>query len=448
MEEKPRKQPAGLRKRVTILQIPGYFGTEKIREKISAAAKRAAGPFRNLEPEKKERYTRLAVSLVLVAGITLGSIATVAASARYATVAVNGKEKQAVEIDSTDTTRILNQAGVSAGADDIVLRTDEKSGNVDIAVLTAKHVFVETDGKTECVLMHFGDTVSEALAKAGVAPDANDLVSENGSAGVADGMKIVVTRRCSVNIEADGKTVGAVVGEGSVSRALSEAGVALGPEDTTDVAAGAAVTEGMTIRVGRVTYKEITATQPVAFPTVTKKDNSMAAGAKAVKAEGQNGLKTIVTRQKLCNGNIVQTSVVKTEITKQPVAKVVAVGTKTLGSAYASVRSDGTLVDQNGSTVSYRKVYTGRCSAYSCGTYTSTGQRARFGLVAVNPSIIPYGSRLYICSPSGKVVYGYAVAADTGGAALSGRIVADLYYPSESQCEDFGCRTMNVYVLN
>ncbi len=47
-----------------------------------------------------------------------------------------------------------------------------------------------------------------------------------------------------------------------------------------------------------------------------------------------------------------------------------------------------------------------------------------------------------------KIVYGYAVAADTGGAAMSGNIVADLYYPSESQCENFGTRTMNVYVLN
>ena len=45
-------------------------------------------------------------------------------------------------------------------------------------------------------------------------------------------------------------------------------------------------------------------------------------------------------------------------------------------------------------------------------------------------------------------MYGYAEAADTGGAMLSGRILVDLYYDTESQCNSFGVRNMLIYVLD
>ena len=448
MGEKPQKSPAGPWKRVMTLQIPAYFGLKRPVEKVSRRSGRARGPFRNMNQEKKERAVRLTVSLTLAVGITLGSIATVMASTFHASISVDGSAPQVVAIDTTDTQEILKHADVSVCADDIVARTDDKSGDVSLSVRTGRRVSVTADGKTDGVLMHFGDTVADALAQAGVSLNPLDVVSAAETAKVSDGMKIAVTRRYHVNIEADGKTVSTVVTEGTVSDALVQAGVVLGPEDTTNVSGTAAVSEGTTVEVGRVAYRDVTATQTIAYSTVTQKDSSLNSGAKKVKTQGQNGVKTIVTRQKLLNGSVVQSSVVKTETTRQPVNEVVAVGTKTPGRAYAAVRSDGTLVDQDGNSVSYRKVYTGQCTAYHCGTTTSTGRSVRYGLVAVNPNIIPYGSRLYICSPSGKVVYGYATAADTGGAAMSGRIVADLYYPSDSQCVNFGRRTMNVYVLD
>lgn len=430
------------------MQIPEYFDVENQIRSFRGATGRAISLNRDTGPEKKQRFMRVTVSLMLMVGIALGSIATVAASARYAAVTVDGKLEPVVEMTSTATADILKQAGVSAGTDDIVRRTDETSGNVDLTVLTAKRVTVSVDGSPRVVMMHFGDTVSAALAKAGVSLGANDLVSADNTARVTDGMGITVTRRCAVSITADGKTVNTLVEQGTVSHALSQAGITLGPNDTTNVCQTSNVADGMTIQVGRITYKDVTTTQPVAFSTVTKEDSSIDAGTKSVATQGQNGVKTIVTRQKLCNGKVVQSSVLKAEVTKQPVNEVVTVGTKSLARAYASVHPDGSIVDQNGNTVSYRKVYTGRCTAYNCGTYTATGERVHFGLVAVNPNIIPYGSRLYICSPDGGTVYGYAIASDTGGAAMSGRIVADLYYPSESQCVNFGSRTMNVYVLN
>lgn len=70
---------------------------------------------------------------------------------------------------------------------------------------------------------------------------------------------------------------------------------------------------------------------------------------------------------------------------------------------------------------------------------TATGLVARHGIVAVDPDVIPLGSRLYIPG------YGLAIAADTGG-AIEGDII-DLCMESYDDCMDFGRQDVEVYIL-
>ena len=70
---------------------------------------------------------------------------------------------------------------------------------------------------------------------------------------------------------------------------------------------------------------------------------------------------------------------------------------------------------------------------------TATGIPATYGVAAVDPAVIPLGSRLYIPG------YGEAIAADTGGAIYGNRI--DLCMESYSECMNFGRRYVTVYVL-
>ena len=70
---------------------------------------------------------------------------------------------------------------------------------------------------------------------------------------------------------------------------------------------------------------------------------------------------------------------------------------------------------------------------------TATGIPATYGVVAVDPGVIPLGTRLYIPG------YGEAVAADTGGAINGYKI--DLCMESYEECMNFGRRTITVYVL-
>jgi 3D (Asp-Asp-Asp) domain-containing protein len=109
----------------------------------------------------------------------------------------------------------------------------------------------------------------------------------------------------------------------------------------------------------------------------------------------------------------------------------------------------GTFFDHNGKKVAYKKIVTGPATAYSAqvGAYTAVGSRVKIGGVAVNPRQIPYGSKVYIETPDKKLVYGYAVANDTGGFVYTSSTVVDLFYPLESTCNTWGRRTVNIYVL-
>ena len=67
------------------------------------------------------------------------------------------------------------------------------------------------------------------------------------------------------------------------------------------------------------------------------------------------------------------------------------------------------------------------------------------GVVAVDPRVIPLGTKLYIESMDGWPDYGYAVAGDTGGAIKGNKI--DLFYHSSKTVRQFGRRNVRVKIL-
>ena len=77
---------------------------------------------------------------------------------------------------------------------------------------------------------------------------------------------------------------------------------------------------------------------------------------------------------------------------------------------------------------------------------TSTGMQMGYGVIAVDPTVIPYGTRMYIESVDGKYKYGYAIAGDCGG-AIKGKKV-DLFYWSRTDCLNFGRRDVKIYFLD
>ena len=63
----------------------------------------------------------------------------------------------------------------------------------------------------------------------------------------------------------------------------------------------------------------------------------------------------------------------------------------------------------------------------------------------MDPSVIPLGTKMYIVSSDGSVVYGLCTAEDTGGAIKGNKV--DLYYDTRAECLKFGRRSVDVYIL-
>ncbi len=103
------------------------------------------------------------------------------------------------------------------------------------------------------------------------------------------------------------------------------------------------------------------------------------------------------------------------------------------------------IIETSYGTINYSNVMSMEATAYlptdgSGAGITATGIRATYGIVAVDPRVIPLGTKVYIPG------YGVALAADTGGAIKGYKI--DLCMESYSDCMRFGRRNVTVYVLD
>ena len=388
-------------------------------------------------------------ALVVMMAICIGSVITVMAQTVEVTIVDNGEQTSVSMMDPSEEsvlkTAVERQLVEPVDGDDQVVFNEEENTLTIRRGLTAE---VAADGTTRTVKLYYGDTVAEAVEESGFTLGENDVLSVDADTILREDAEVSITRYYHVTLAHDGEEQTLLVKEGDVASALEAANLTLGKEDYTDVPLDQALTEGLVVTVSRVTYEETQETEAVAYSTKEEKTDSLYEGETKVKTEGVEGERTIVYRNKMVNGKVVETEEISNEVTTEPVDKVVLVGTKKKPSGYASISSDGTLIDHNGNRVSYKKAFTGRCTAYTGGGWTATGRPAQYGNIAVNPDVVPYGSKLYICSPDGSVVYGYAIAADTGGFASKGYIMADLYFDTYEECANFGVRNMTIYVLS
>lgn len=253
-----------------------------------------------------------------------------------------------------------------------------------------------------------------------------------------------------VKVSADNSVKTVIMARGTVADALKKADVTLSPDDEVSVPLASAVTAGASVSVNRVTYKNVTQTSAIPYSTVTSQTASLLKNVTRIVTAGKEGQMQTVYRQKYVNGTLAQTDTVSENVVSQPVTCQVQVGTADPTPARLSPVSAITL-NANGVPNSYSKLITGFATAYSPkdGHYGSTGVSMREGYVAVNPNVIPYGSKLYIVSSDGSYVYGYAVAADTGGFAYnSSGVIVDLYFNTAAKADSFGKRGVSVYILS
>ena len=312
-------------------------------------------------------------------------------------------------------------------------------------------VTVTADGERK-VFSILGGTVATALEKAGVSLKDGDSANYDLDEPLFDKMNIRVTHPVKITVTADGETGEYEVSASNVVMALRKCGITLSEDDRLNVERQAHPTDGMHIIVTRVRTEEVTELQEIDYPVQYITSDSMYEDEQEIRTPGEKGEKEVLYKLFYIGDELDGEEVVSEKVVKEPVPEVVVVGTQKRETpsapSYGVSGSAGTFVDSSGNTVSYAQRLEGVCTAYyPINPTTSTGATAGYGCIAVNPNIIPYGTRMYIASPDGSVIYGYGVACDTGGAAMAGDIIADLCYDTEAECSIIGRRNMVIYIL-
>lgn len=360
-------------------------------------------------------------ALLLASLIVVGSVLTVAAAA------ATGIEKSESENNIADGMVYTN------------LSSDE-----DFHLLSAFEVSVNNNGQTTKLIMSNG-TVADALEKAGVELKENQISVPAASTEITTDTDIVILNAKKVKLTADGKTEDVLLPYGKVADSLILAGVKLSQDDILSVERNAKISDISELTIKRVTYKSETVTEKVEFESKNENSDKIELGETKLKTKGVDGEKLVTKKVKYIDGKKSDEKVIGEKVTKAPVDEVTLVGTK----GAASSGGAGTFTDENGVEVSYSYVLTGSGTAYTAspGALTATGNEVYEGGVAVNPSLIPYGSKLYIETTDGSFSYGYATAIDTGGALMDGSAIVDLFYFSLDDCYSFGRRDVNVYII-
>lgn len=214
-----------------------------------------------------------------------------------------------------------------------------------------------------------------------------------------------------------------------------------------DINKNTELTKNMVIDLTSITEKKITKKETIAYDTEIRENPDLEEGKENVLQEGENGELSIITKENYSGAELISSEVVEELVTKEAKNKIIERGTKKkeIPIPVVELKKEKQPASVTASTVtnnstSLNVVATGYTPGDpGCTGITYTGTKASRGTIAVDPRVIPFGTKLYIPG------YGYGVAADTGGAIKGNKI--DLCYESRTEALNWGIKNITVYIV-
>lgn len=404
------------------------------------------------------RGHKILTALITVIFAFSVTVTAFAAANAYVTVTIVDGDKS-VSISSKEETpeQIVSKAGFTLGVNDELDLTDYSAENGGTIVIDrAKLVRVDDNGII-AYFVGYSDTVSDILGKHGIVINEGDETDVDLSQLISDKLHMFIKRAFTVNIESDGSSQKLAIANGTVADAIEKAGIELGSNDKVTPSLDTVLNGFTTIKISRVKYETKLERKSVPFETEIVKSAEMYVDESEVITEGVEGEKTVFYTEKYVDGELTETVFSKERITTEPVNEVKKVGTKQREALSAYKNTDAAIseltvpstleLDENGIPVNYKYAVQGKATAYTGDPTTASGRTPMPGHIAVDPNEYPYGTELYIVSSDGSYVYGYCIAADTGGFVKKGNTDIDLYMPNVDMCGDWGNRGVTIYVL-
>ena len=383
---------------------------------------------------------KLILLLTIIAAVIITAVIFAVANIPKEVTILDGTTSLKITTNGKDPQTIIEQNGFKLGKFDVLDASQFEKENAVLIIKREMSVVFCENGNDAWRVNLPARTVNDVLAYLNIEPGENDVVEPAGFEIVEPGSKVTLFRAGTATLTVDGVSTSVVTSNKTICQILQENNITLGKEDKVTPEADAIARDGDEIVVTRVIIKEVKKTEAVAFETVKEKSSSLAKGSEKVVSEGAKGEKEVVYKVRYENGKAVKKEKLRETVTKPAKDKIILVGTATATKKKSADKSTG----GKEKDFHYKAKYTGIASAYyePAGNLTASGMKVGYGRIGVNPKVIPYGTKLYVTG------YGYCVAADTGwGTTGMGRL-ADLYFPSEAQCEAWGLRTVTMYVLD
>lgn len=311
----------------------------------------------------------------------------------------------------------------------------------------AKNTYVISDGSQVTVHSTYETDPTGVLSEVGVELDNIDMFTTNTDAGVSN---ITIRRGQRVTLDLFGEEVQAVAYQETVEQLLERMNISTEGVEIS-VPLNALASNGMVIRIYSTGTDTVSYTVEIPCETIYQKTNYLKAGTEVVLNPGANGQAIRTDELDLVNGKEVSRTTLSEQILLESKPRIVAVGTGNgKPKSGAPIIGEGVIITPQGKVLNFDSVGVFEATAYMTippYTYdtTATGTKVHKGTVAVDPSVIPYGTKMYIVSCDGEIVYGEGTAEDCGPAIKNDRI--DLFYFTFAECSKFARRDCFVYFL-
>jgi 3D (Asp-Asp-Asp) domain-containing protein len=280
-------------------------------------------------------------------------------------------------------------------------------------------------------------TLAMALRDAGIRLGPADEVYPSPSAEVTAGMEVEVRHAKAISLRTGSSTRVIYTHTETLRDALAEAGFALGADDRVEPSVEVAVRNGMTARLVRVAGRMVRERDDVARKTVFKPDENLSGSASRV-VQGHDGVRIREYRIVIEDGVETEKTLIDERMEPEVVDNVIYYAAESVRASGLAAESFNVLDTKRLYATWYNAASSGKAATDPSYGITRTGVPVTRGVAAVDPNVIPLGTRLYIPG------YGFAVAADTGG-GIKGEMI-DLGFP-DGVPSDWHTGWVEAYVL-
>lgn len=387
---------------------------------------------------KKNKIVLSATSLlVLGTGTAYG---TYEGTKETVSLTIDGKE-QKIRTHADTVNELLAEKDIDTRKEDELspAKNEKIKDNMKIVFKAAKPIKVAI-GDERRTIWSSADTVKELIEQENLHVTEHDKINPALDTAIKKDLSLTIDKAFKIALNVGENKQQVWTTSTTVADFLKQQNVELNELDKIEPALTEEINEKSQVIVTRIEKVTDVVEEPIAFNVVEKNDNSIEKGQQKVIESGKEGKQKKHYEVVLENGKEISRDLIKTETLEESQDRVVALGTKAVQQTSTATVSRG-----NDSVTkefyAHSTAYTANCNGCSGNTATGINLRANPNakVVAVDPNVIPLGTKVYVEG------YGYAVAADTGSAIKGNKI--DVFFPTKSAAYRWGSKKVKVKIL-